>query len=166
MPSHPTLLAVLLERQSLAASARGRQRGDAALLERVLHLVPQSLRLHCVSVSRSDRTLKLVVSSPVWATRARYCEAELLAGLRDCEVERVVIVVRPGGQAGQRPGRALPSGNRRLSQKTVAHLLEMSEVIEDAELSGALRRLARRHVANKRGTEAGADGQAGLSTGP
>ena len=147
MPSHPELLAVLLDHQSLAVRARGRARGDAALLERVLRLVPQSLRLHCVGVSCIEGTLKLVVSSPAWATRARYCEAELLAGLGDCDLERLVVVVRPGGQGGQRRARPLPAVNRRLSRKTVAHLLEMSEVVEDPGLASALRRLARRHAA-------------------
>jgi hypothetical protein len=146
MASHPNLLALLLERQPLAVRARGRPRGDAELLQRVLQVVPHSLRLHCVGASLAERTLRLVVTSPAWATRARYSEADILDGLRDREVERLIVTVRPGGQGGGRPRVHPQAVDRRLSQRTVAHLLAMSEVIEDPDLACALRNLARRHV--------------------
>jgi hypothetical protein len=111
---------------------------DAQVLHILKQAVPPPLRGHCLHATLDARALVITTDSPVWGSRLRFLGPELVKAV--CELSRVDSVrVRIQLSRGEQDSGA----RRRLSEPTVAHLLEAAAAVGDADLAEAYRRLAR-----------------------
>lgn len=97
---------------------------------------------HCWVAAPRERTLVLVTDGPAWATQLRYQQQEILKLLNSefhLQLNRLRIRVD-----APPPAPRLRRAGPRLSPQGAAVLEAAAESIADAELSAALRRLARR----------------------
>jgi hypothetical protein len=93
MPNDPRSLAELLKSGPLAALGREAERRRQSTA-RVRALLPAEEAGHLVSAATNEAgELVLVMDSPSWAARVRYCAAALPHG------ERVIVRVLPRGGA-------------------------------------------------------------------
>ena len=98
--------------------------------------------MHCLHASLDGSRLTLVTDSPVWGSRLRFFAPQLdaaLAGqhgyIRDYRVR-----VRPTHARAKTEAHA--KAKRGLSARTINHLMEAADGLEDPNLADALRRLA------------------------
>ncbi|MDH3714238.1 MAG: DUF721 domain-containing protein [Gammaproteobacteria bacterium] len=105
-------------------------------------ILPTEFQTHAVVVGCNSGIISILVDSPVWATRLRFIEAQILrrfsAGDPPCA--RLKILVRPDFSAP----RETPPGVRRapLSRATALALLDLAATAGDSRLTRALQRLA------------------------
>ncbi len=110
------------------------------LLELVTAQLPPELAPHCVGVAVEGVRLDLYADADVWATRLRYCQGELMAGLKKharLTVSRVRVRVSP-------PVAVAPPAARqaRLSHASATAIRASAAAVRDPALRDALRRLA------------------------
>ncbi len=113
---------------------------------KLLALLPEPLRAHCVAEPIRAGTLTLVVDSPAWATRARYLGAELKSRLEGLQIDAVRVLVRPPLPAAPI---ASPSRGPRITTGTARLLRQAADAADDPVLSRALRNLALRGVGER-----------------
>lgn len=127
---------------------------ELALFDLVLSRLPKALRNHCRDACLAEGVLTLFLDSPAWLTRARFAIDDLAQALRSKGVEKVVTQVRIES-AG--PARPTPRGHQgepesgrtvshRLSDQTIAHLVEAADAMTDPALANQFRRLAQQHA--------------------
>ncbi|MCB1877563.1 MAG: DUF721 domain-containing protein [Chromatiales bacterium] len=150
MPIAPRSVSRLLRQDS---GPLARLRSGLEIHERNLALIreqlPETLRPQVLGVSHNAGQLRILVSSPLWATRLRYLEARLLEVWHELGGEtctRVKTRVQPI-QAGpdHKPRRATP-----LSSNSASNLNTIAEGVTDPALRVALARLARRSADKRR----------------
>lgn len=117
------------------------QKADLKLVQ---SLLPPELRGHCVHADLRTGEGLIYMDSPVWANRAHYYSADILACLRQqvpASIRRLRIQVIP------RVSPTPPAQSRRtaaLSEQAVRVIQSAATAITDSALSAALIRLSRR----------------------
>lgn len=109
------------------------------LLGEVRAILPPPLDEHCLYAQLEAGVLTLLTDSPVWSSRLRFLTPEIEHRLapRHGPIAACRIRIQPHA-----PGSPAKTANKRLSAKTVQHLMEVATGIEDVRLAAALRRLA------------------------
>lgn len=110
----------------------------------LLDLLPAPLPLHCHLAKIHNNTLVIVVDSPGWSTRLRYCIPDLLAKLKHhshffIPVKRIEIKVHPKWQTKTHSAGLKP---RRISAQTSQCLKETANSIGNEAIKQALLKLA------------------------
>lgn len=125
----------------IAALLAGIER-NATLLRAIRRALPPPLDAHCLHAALERGALTLVADSPVWSSRLRFFVPELERALstRYGSIDSCRIRIQPVAQPTA-PGSSSQS-RRRLSAKTVKHLLETAADMEDPDIATVLRRLA------------------------
>lgn len=123
------------------ADILGRARFLARMRAAVLDILPEAAAPHVQIASYEKYRLRLHVSNASWGTRLRYMQpaiAQALAQRMRLHIETVDIRVRPVGFDAT----PTPRPPRVLSQTSRAHIRQVADHIDDAELAAALTRLA------------------------
>jgi hypothetical protein len=116
---------------------------NAELVRVVRSILPPPLADHCLHASFDENTLVLVTASPVWATRLRFFAPELLRSLPESWGYAASCRIRIQPSSEPHRERGAESRSSRLTQSTVAHLLDAAESVKDEEIAAAFRRLAK-----------------------
>lgn len=115
-------------------------------------IVDASIRSSCRLTSFRDGTLTVCADHATTASQLRYLQKILLQQLKQHAefraVQRLRILVQPAQPAPIPKAKTLP----KLSEHAAKHLLEMADSLNNSELSGGFRRLAR-HALNDRTPE-------------
>ncbi len=110
----------------------------------LLNLLPSPLPLHC-NLGKIDRqTLTIIVDSPTWSARLRYCIPDLLAKLKHhshyfIPVKNIEIKVKPRWHTKPVQNTLKPAP---ISQKTAHCLVETANTIENKAIKKALLKIA------------------------
>ncbi|MES2719804.1 MAG: DciA family protein [Pseudomonadota bacterium] len=117
-------------------------------------IVDESIRSSCRLTSLREGTLTVCADHATTASQLRYLQKILLQQLKQHaefhSVQRLRILIKPASPRLPVSAKTLPS----LSEKTAKHLLEMADSLENSELSGGFRRLARHTLKNRKSTNA------------
>jgi len=111
----------------------------------VNQLLDHQLSEHVYASSTNNNQLTLVVDSPVWATRLRYIQNEIINGLKKFtiskNINRIVIKVRP---MEFRPKQNKPIKRQMtISASSASQMQEELESISDTSLKKSLKRILR-----------------------
>jgi len=111
----------------------------------VNQLLDHNLAEHVYAASATNGELTLVVDSPVWATRLRYAQSEIINGLQKFaiskKINRICIKVRPlefKPKPIKRPLRKMT-----ISTSSASLMQQELEAISDPSLQEALKRILR-----------------------
>lgn len=123
------------------ASYLGAIERNAELLMDARRVLPTPLDEHCLHATLDAGVLTLITDSPVWSSRLRFFAPEIERGLapRHGTIFQCRVRVQP---PATKPKPHTAPGYK-LSKKTVQHLIDAAEGIEDTELGAALRQLAK-----------------------
>jgi len=149
--AQPTPLRDLLKLGSFAPLLRGN--ALRAIHEAIWQqIVDESIRSSCRLTSLRDGTLTVCADHATTASQLRYLQKILLQQLKQHAefhaVQRLRVLIKPASPTPKVKAKTLPS----LSESTVKHLLEMADSLENSELSGGFRRLARHTARNRKAT--------------
>ena len=115
------------------------------LNSRVRNYLPAPLNSHCHVANLNERTLVLMVDSPIWATKIRLFLPKLIKTAGD-QIDNIEIKVRPlGHETVSRPSRR----PNRMSESTSKLLIQLANSTEEQKLKNALKRLARHSKGTK-----------------
>lgn len=111
----------------------------------LLNLLPSPLPLHCNLGKIDKQTLVIIVDSPTWSARLRYCIPDLLAKLKHhshyfIPVKKIEIKVKPRWQTKPVQNTLKPVP---ISQKTADCLIETANTIENKAIKTALLKIAK-----------------------
>lgn len=105
----------------------------------------QQLAEHIEVAKVHNGTLLLIVDSPVWATRIRYMQDEIINGLKNYAITKsiynVSIKVRPAPSTPRKKER--PKSPASISQESARLMVEEINSISDPELKLALLRITK-----------------------
>lgn len=149
--AQPVPLGDLLKLGSFAPLLRGN--ALRAIHEAIWHqIVDQSIRSSCRLTSLREGVLTICADQATTASQLRYLQKILLQQLRQHAefhaVQRLRILIKPASPPPVTKARTLP----KLSSTAAKHLLDMADSLENSELSGGFRRLAR-HASQSRRPE-------------
>jgi hypothetical protein len=116
---------------------------NTELLLGVRRALPTPLDERCLHATLDSGSLTLVTDSPVWSSRLRFFAPELARALEPHFGPISACRIRVQPQAATFRTDAKKAPGQKISRRTVHLLFEAAAAIEDAELSAALRRLAR-----------------------
>ena len=109
------------------------------LNKRIQNYLPAPLNSHCHVANLNERTLVLMVDSPIWATKIRLFLPKLINAAGD-QIDNIEIKVRPLGlETVSRP----PRRPNRMSKSTSNLLIQLANSTKEQKLRNALKRLAR-----------------------
>ena len=151
--AQPTALRDLLKLGSFTPLLRGN--ALRAMHEAIWQqIVDESIRSSCRLTSLREGTLTVCADHATTASQLRYLQKILLQQLKQhaefYSVQRLRVLIKPASPTPNVKAKTLPS----LSESTAKHLLEMANSLEDPELSGGFRRLARHTLKSRKGTNA------------
>ncbi len=131
------------------ATIQARMQQNQASLQLVKELLPAPLNDHCLSLVMKPRQLILYTDSSAWASRLRYFSRELVARLRNKQIDinkiSVKVMVdnrRVVAKRRIRKARLLTTENANLLSRVADHT-------PDPDLQAALRRLSSHHKSRK-----------------
>jgi hypothetical protein len=106
--------------------------------------LPSPLKDQLQSAVLSNRTLSLMVTSPVWASRLRYQAPQLLRQLRQqgLKIEQIRPRIVPAAMATRKTQRRQADA---MSPDSAKALCQVADALEAGPLQEALRRLSRHH---------------------
>lgn len=111
----------------------------------VNQLLGHQLGEHVYASSTNDDQLTLVVDSPVWATRLRYIQSEIINGLKKFtiskNIDRILIKVRP--VEFQQTPKKIVKRKMTISLSSASQMQEELDSISDASLKDSLKRILR-----------------------
>jgi len=111
----------------------------------VSQLLDHQLSEHVYASSTNNKQLTLVVDSPVWATRLRYIQNEIINGLKKFtiskNINRIVVKVRPM-EFRPKPKKSVKR-KMTISASSASQMQEELEAISDASLKKSLKRILR-----------------------
>lgn len=104
-------------------------------------ILPLEFQGHAVVVGCEAGNISILVDSPVWATRLRFMEAQILRSFSggDPPCERLKVLVRPDFSTSRPPPRGV--SREPLSQANALALLHLADSVDDPGLAQALHRL-------------------------
>lgn len=151
--AQPTALKDLLKLGSFTPLLRGNalRATHEAIWQQI---VDESIRSSCRLTSLREGTLTVCADHATTASQLRYLQKILLQQLKQHaefhSVQRLRVLIKPASPTPKIKAKTLPS----LSESTAKYLLEMADSLENSELSGGFRRLARHTLKDRKGTNA------------